>query len=293
MNVGGGGRGARRRAAEGQESEADASEAASELLVQMRELAMLQRQLEGLQQTTATLHAALRRAERTPGGGEGGAAQPPESAARRPRANRLADADEAEVEGSGAHPGVTCDGCGAGPPLMGRVMKCLDCEDFDLCQRCYRRRDDLGHPRGHRFQLRAPAPRRAEHPLAMLGLSPDHPLGASGLSPMMAAPPEFMLQLLESAMLDEALRRSAEPDPREVQREAERQAAELLGRLPRVIWSRNTRGGHCEECALCLEAYSPGEEVLKLPCGHLFHEACVGPWFSRSMRCPMCQQELG
>lgn len=251
----------------------------------MRELAMLQRQLEGLQQTTATLHAALRRAERPPGG-EGGSGQPQEAVARRPRAGRRAEMEELEAEAAGTHPGVTCDGCGAGPPLMGRVMKCLDCEDFDFCHRCYRRRDDLGHPRSHRFRGRAPA-------AGLLGLGSGHALGGSSLSPLMAAPPEFMLQLLESAMLDEALRRSAEPDPREVQREAERRAAELVGRLPRVAWSCSLRGGHCEECALCLEAYSPGEEVLKLQCGHLFHEACVTPWFSRSLRCPMCQQELG
>lgn len=32
---------------------------------------------------------------------------------------------------------ATCDGCGDGLPIAGREMKCIDCEDFDLCQHCY------------------------------------------------------------------------------------------------------------------------------------------------------------
>lgn len=37
----------------------------------------------------------------------------------------------------GLHLGVTCDGCGEGPPIVGRCFKCKVCEDFDLCEQCY------------------------------------------------------------------------------------------------------------------------------------------------------------
>jgi len=47
-----------------------------------------------------------------------------------------------EVTEIGLHLGVSCDGCGAPPPLVGRVMKCKDCPDFDLCEECFPERKD-------------------------------------------------------------------------------------------------------------------------------------------------------
>ena len=47
-----------------------------------------------------------------------------------------------------------------------------------------------------------------------------------------------------------------------------------------------------ESCAICLSAISAGDAEATLPCGHGFHEACVGQWFSRSKRCPQCRRSL-
>mmetsp|Transcript_859 Transcript_859/g.2391 ORF Transcript_859/g.2391 Transcript_859/m.2391 type:complete len:265 (+) Transcript_859:111-905(+) len=47
-----------------------------------------------------------------------------------------------EAQEIGIHLGVSCDGCGAPPPLIGRVMKCKDCPDFDLCEDCFPERLD-------------------------------------------------------------------------------------------------------------------------------------------------------
>ena len=48
-----------------------------------------------------------------------------------------------------------------------------------------------------------------------------------------------------------------------------------------------------EECPICLEDFKEGEPVKRLPCGHLFHAACVKEWIVdvRGV-CPLCRQGI-
>lgn len=43
------------------------------------------------------------------------------------------------------------------------------------------------------------------------------------------------------------------------------------------------------ECELCLVDYEEGDELLRLPCMHIFHRSCVDPWLLKAATCPVCQ----
>jgi len=51
------------------------------------------------------------------------------------------------------------------------------------------------------------------------------------------------------------------------------------------------------ECCICLEDLEPTEEVVLLPCKHVFHPGCAETWLTRvptlmCAKCPMCRQHL-
>ncbi|KAK7959762.1 uncharacterized protein PG986_004616 [Apiospora aurea] len=41
-------------------------------------------------------------------------------------------------------------------------------------------------------------------------------------------------------------------------------------------------------CSICTEDFHTGDKLRKLPCGHLFHPACLDPWLCEQSRtCPL------
>ncbi|CAI5475019.1 unnamed protein product [Closterium sp. Yama58-4] len=49
-------------------------------------------------------------------------------------------------------------------------------------------------------------------------------------------------------------------------------------------------GASC--CAVCKEVAEVGEEVVRLPCRHLYHGGCIRQWFAVRNSCPICRFEL-
>lgn len=45
-------------------------------------------------------------------------------------------------------------------------------------------------------------------------------------------------------------------------------------------------------CPVCLLDYELEEEVLKLPCKHIFHEECITTWLKQANTCCVCRHEL-
>ncbi|KAK1292537.1 E3 ubiquitin ligase BIG BROTHER [Acorus calamus] len=47
-----------------------------------------------------------------------------------------------------------------------------------------------------------------------------------------------------------------------------------------------------EVCPVCLQRLVIGEEIKRMPCGHLFHGECIFRWLERSRTCPMCRFDM-
>ena len=52
-------------------------------------------------------------------------------------------------------------------------------------------------------------------------------------------------------------------------------------------------GAASEQCVVCMEDILAGEEVLRLPCDHRFHKACVVDWLKSPFpaSCPLCKSD--
>ncbi len=66
--------------------------------------------------------------------------------------------------------------------------------------------------------------------------------------------------------------------------------------LPRVRYSEHVSAHAPAEgpvsCAICLADYASEDLVLRLPCHHIFHEACGESWLKVSQCCPICRTNL-
>ncbi|KAF7811059.1 putative E3 ubiquitin-protein ligase RHY1A [Senna tora] len=64
-----------------------------------------------------------------------------------------------------------------------------------------------------------------------------------------------------------------------------------------VYSSRGTREEELEsrvlqDCGICLETFVDGDELIRLPCRHKFHSACLDPWVRKCGDCPFCRRGI-
>jgi len=65
--------------------------------------------------------------------------------------------------------------------------------------------------------------------------------------------------------------------------------------IRRRVFSRAVRdagSSDSDECAICMQPFAPGAEVVTLSCPHVFHWSCLRPWLERSDTCPTCRIPL-
>jgi hypothetical protein len=46
------------------------------------------------------------------------------------------------------------------------------------------------------------------------------------------------------------------------------------------------------ECCCCTETFDGEQAIVRTPCDHYFHEACLGEWLKLSKTCPICRCDL-
>ncbi|XP_006632900.2 E3 ubiquitin-protein ligase RNF128 isoform X1 [Lepisosteus oculatus] len=51
-------------------------------------------------------------------------------------------------------------------------------------------------------------------------------------------------------------------------------------------------GPDADACAVCIEAYKPGDVLSILTCNHFFHKSCIEPWLLEHRTCPMCKCDI-
>jgi len=51
-------------------------------------------------------------------------------------------------------------------------------------------------------------------------------------------------------------------------------------------------GTEREICSVCLSQYDAADLLIRLPCAHLFHEACISRWLQQDGSCPQCRFNL-
>ncbi|KAG2665196.1 hypothetical protein I3760_16G118900, partial [Carya illinoinensis] len=65
------------------------------------------------------------------------------------------------------------------------------------------------------------------------------------------------------------------------------------GGTRRFSWSKlNRKASDQDECAVCLEHFKVGENLVHLPCAHRFHVKCLVPWLQNNAHCPCCKMGI-
>eukprot|EP00930_Biecheleria_cincta_P058341 TRINITY_DN44180_c0_g1_i1.p1 TRINITY_DN44180_c0_g1~~TRINITY_DN44180_c0_g1_i1.p1 ORF type:complete len:285 (-),score=31.20 TRINITY_DN44180_c0_g1_i1:52-906(-) len=54
----------------------------------------------------------------------------------------------------------------------------------------------------------------------------------------------------------------------------------------------NEPGSLPSVCAICQDHFDSEKIIIQTPCGHIWHQDCLGQWFQLSRDCPMCRRNI-
>lgn len=59
-----------------------------------------------------------------------------------------------------------------------------------------------------------------------------------------------------------------------------------------TLETQKYQGESVETCVVCMEEFSVGVDVTRMPCSHIFHGECIVKWLENSNFCPLCRFEM-
>jgi len=57
-------------------------------------------------------------------------------------------------------------------------------------------------------------------------------------------------------------------------------------------WVEYNKECKYSSCTICIEDFKEKHYIVKLDCGHLFHEECIHEWGLYKQECPICKKEI-
>lgn len=66
---------------------------------------------------------------------------------------------------------------------------------------------------------------------------------------------------------------------------------EVLSRIPKLKYEE-LMAEPPPSCPICISDFSSPDEVMQLPCKHVFHTECISEWACISQLCPVCRDNI-
>lgn len=63
-----------------------------------------------------------------------------------------------------------------------------------------------------------------------------------------------------------------------------------INQLP--VIKHEKESSYDKECAICLDEYKVGDELIVLYCIHVFHKKCISRWLEENKTCPACRKHV-
>ncbi|XP_066570864.1 E3 ubiquitin-protein ligase RNF128 isoform X1 [Amia ocellicauda] len=78
------------------------------------------------------------------------------------------------------------------------------------------------------------------------------------------------------------------------QKQLKAEAKKAIGQLQVRTLKQGDKetGPDADSCAVCIDAYKPGDVLSILTCNHFFHKTCIEPWLLEHRTCPMCKCDI-